>query len=81
MNMENQNYWKARREQREQEEKHFRENLIESVMKEYGFNEAVAILVVNKGWEDGHHAGYAEVQTMTSITADFVDEVLKASKQ
>ena len=78
--MENQD-WKALREQRKQQEKEFRDNLIKEIMQDYGFNQAIAERVAYKGWEDGHYAGFNEVRTQTQIAADFAEEILKASKE
>ena len=49
----------AAREQRRKELKQFRENLfreslIEKIVNEYGFSNAIAKACVDKGWEDGH---------------------------
>ena len=69
------------REQRRQEEKQFRENLVKEIMSDYGFNKEVAEEVVSKGWEDGHYAGYSEVRTCSHIAAEFAEKVINASKQ
>ena len=67
----------AARKQRRKETQQFRENLIEKIVNEYGFSNAIAKACVDKGWEDGHAYGYNEVRTQTQIAADFVEEILK----
>lgn len=72
----------AAREQRRKELKQFRENLfreslIEKIVNEYGFSNAIAKACVDKGWKDGQAYGYEEVRTQTQIAADFVYEIFK----
>lgn len=64
------------REQRRKEEQLFRENLVNRIATDYDFGKAIARVCVDKGWEDGHAAGYNEVQTQAEIAADFAEKIL-----
>lgn len=66
----------AAREQRRKEEQYFRENLVDRIATDYGFSLAIAKACVDKGWEDGHSAGYSEVRTQAEIAADFAEKIL-----
>jgi len=66
----------AAKEQRRKEEQQFREMLIDKIATDYGFSEEIAKACVDKGWEDGHSAGYSEVRAQTEITADFAEKIL-----
>ena len=63
-------------EQRRKEEQQFRENLVDKIATDYGFCSAIAKACVDKGWEDGHAAGYSEVRTQSEIAADFAKKIL-----
>jgi hypothetical protein len=65
------------REQRRKAEQQFREILVDSITENYGFGEEIAKACVDKGWEDGHSAGYSEVRTQAEIAADFAEKILK----
>lgn len=64
------------REQRRKEEQHFRENLVDRIATDYDFGLAIAKACVDKGWEDGHAAGYSEVRAQSEIAADFAEKIL-----
>ena len=66
----------AAKEQRRKEEQQFREILIDSIEENYGFGEEIAKACVDKGWEDGHSAGYSEVRIKAEIAADFAEKIL-----
>ena len=70
----------AAKEQRRKEEQQFREILVGSIATNYGFGEEIAKLCVEKGWEDGHSAGYSEVRTQAEIAADFAEKILAIVK-
>lgn len=66
----------AAREQRRKEEQQYRESLVERIAIDYGFGKAIAKVCVDKGWEDGHSAGYSEVREQAEIAADFAEKIL-----
>lgn len=66
----------AAKEQRRKEEQQFREKLVDEIATYYGFSEEIAKACVDKGWEDGHSAGYSEVRAQTEIAADFAEKIL-----
>lgn len=66
----------AAREQRRKEEQQFREILVDSIATNYGFDEEIAKVCVDKGWEDGHASGYSEVRAQVEIAADFAEKIL-----
>jgi hypothetical protein len=66
----------AAREQRRKADQQFREILVDSISENYGFGEEIAKACVDKGWEDGHAAGYSEVRTQAEIAADFAKKIL-----
>ena len=70
----------AAREQRRKEEQQFRKILVDSIATNYGFGEEIAKACVDKGWEDGHAAGYSEVRTQAEIAADFAEKILAIVK-
>lgn len=67
----------AAKEQRRKAEQQFREILVDSIVENYGFSEEIAKACVDKGWEDGHSAGYSEVRTQAEIAADFAKKILE----
>jgi flagellar biosynthesis/type III secretory pathway protein FliH len=67
----------AAKEQLRKKEQQFREILVDSITENYGFGEEIAKACVDKGWEDGHSAGYIEVRTQAEIAADFAEKILK----
>lgn len=69
------------REQRRKEELLFRKNLADKIATDYGFGSAIAKACVDKGWEDGHSAGYSEVRAQTEIAADFAQKILSITAQ
>ena len=66
----------ASREQRRKAEQQFREKLVDEIATDYGFGEEIAKACVDKGWEDGHSAGYSEVRAQAEIAADFAEKIL-----
>lgn len=68
------------KEQRRKADQQFREKLVDEIATNYGFSEEIAKACVDKGWEDGHSAGYGEVRAQTEITADFVEKILTIIK-
>ena len=66
----------AEREQRRKADQQFREKLVDEIATEYDFGLAIAKACVDKGWEDGHAAGYSEVRTQAEIAADFAEKIL-----
>ena len=66
----------AAREQRRKAEQQFREKLVDEIATQYGFSEEIAKACVDKGWEDGHSAGYSEVRAQAEIAADFTEKIL-----
>lgn len=64
------------REQRRKADQQFREKLVDEIATEYDFGLAIAKACVDKGWEDGHSAGYSEVRTQAEIAADFAEKIL-----
>lgn len=70
----------AAKEQRRKEEQQFREKLVDEIATNYGFSEEIAKACVDKGWEDGHSAGYTEVRTQSEIAADFAEKILAINK-
>ena len=70
----------AAREQLRKKEQQFREILVDSIVENYGFSEEIAKACVDKGWEDGHAAGYSEVRTQAEIAADFAEKILAIVK-
>ena len=46
---------------------------------EFGFSEAVARVVFNEAYEDGHHAGYEEVASYAHSYGLFVEQVMDAA--
>lgn len=67
----------AARELRRKEEQQFREKLVDEIAADYGFCEEIAKVCVDKGWEDGHAAGYSEVRAQAEIAADFTEKILE----
>ena len=63
-------------EQRRKEDRQFREKLVYEIATDYGFGSAIAKVCVDKGWEDGHSAGYSEVRAQAEIAADFAEKIL-----
>ena len=70
----------AAREQLRKKEQQFREKLVDEIATDYGFGEEIAKACVDKGWEDGHAAGYTEVRTQAEISADFAEKILAIVK-
>ena len=66
----------AAREQRRKADQQFREKLVDEIATEYDFGLAIAKACVDKGWEDGHSAGYSEVRAQAEIAADFAEKIL-----
>ena len=66
----------AAKEQLRKKEQQFREILVDSIVENYGFSEEIAKACVDKGWEDGHSAGYSEVRAQAEIAADFAEKIL-----
>lgn len=66
----------AAKEQLRKKEQQYRESLVERIAIDYGFSEEIAKACVDKGWEDGHAAGYSEVRTQAEIAADFAEKIL-----
>lgn len=66
----------AAKEQRRKEEQQYRESLAERIAIDYGFGLVIAKACVDKGWEDGHSAGYSEVRAQAEIAADFAEKIL-----
>lgn len=64
------------KEQLRKKEQQFREILVDSIVENYGFSEEIAKACVDKGWEDGHAAGYSEVRVQAEIAADFTKKIL-----
>lgn len=64
------------KEQLRKKEQQFREILVDSIVENYGFSEEIAKACVDKGWEDGHSAGYSEVRTHAEIAADFTKKII-----
>lgn len=62
--------------QRRKADQQFREKLVDEIATNYGFSEEIAKACVDKGWEDGHSAGYTEVRTQAEIAADFAVKIL-----
>ena len=50
---------------------------LEEIVNDYGFGLAIAKACVDKGYEEGHYAGYNEVRTQSQIAADFAEEILR----
>ena len=69
------------RELKRKEDRQFRENLIEEIVKEYYFNRAIAKACVDKGWENGHAYGYSEVRIQSQIAADFAEQIITINKE
>lgn len=69
-------FYLAAKEQRRKAEQQFREKLVDEIVSEYGFGEEIAKACVDKGWEDGHSAGYGEVRAQAEISADFAEKIL-----
>jgi flagellar biosynthesis/type III secretory pathway protein FliH len=65
------------REQRRKADQQFREKLVDEIATEYDFGLSIAKACVDKGWEDGHSAGYSEVRAQAEIAADFAEKILK----
>lgn len=63
-------------EQRRKADKQFREKLVDEIATDYEFCPAIAKACVDKGWEDGHAAGYSEVRAQAEIAADFAKKIL-----
>lgn len=70
----------AAKEQLRKKEQQFREILVDSISENYGFGEEIAKACVDKGWEDGHSAGYSEVRIKAEIAADFAEKILAIVK-
>ena len=66
----------AAREQRRKADQQFREKLVDEIATDYGFGEEIAKACVDKGWEDGHSAGYTEVRTQSEIAAYFAEKII-----
>ena len=66
----------AAKEQRRKADQQFREILVDSISENYDFDEEIAKACVDKGWEDGHSAGYSEVRTQAEIAADFAEKII-----
>lgn len=64
------------REQRCKADQQFREKLVDEIATEYDFGLAIAKACVDKGWEDGHSAGYSEVRAQAEIASDFAEKIL-----
>ena len=70
----------AAREQRRKADQQFREKLVDEIATNYGFGEEIAKACVDKGWEDGHYAGYSEVRGQAEIAADFAEKIIAIIK-
>lgn len=70
----------AAKEQRRKADQQFREKLVDEIATDYGFSEEIAKECVDKGWEDGHSAGYSEVRVQAEIAADFAEKILTIIK-
>ena len=66
----------AEREQRRKADQQFREKLVDEIATDYDFGLAIAKACVDKGWEDGHAAGYSEVRAQAEIAANFAEKIL-----
>ena len=64
------------KEQRRKADQQFREKLVDEIATYYEFGSAIAKACVDKGWEDGHSAGYSEVRAQAEIAADFAEKIL-----
>ena len=60
------------------EENKFLEQTIERIKKEYGFNETISKIILEKAWEEGHAYGYHEVNLHIDELAEMVEKIIKA---
>ena len=60
------------------EENKFLELALESIKKEYGFNETISKIILEKAWEEGHAYGYKEVLLHIEELAEMVEKIIKA---
>lgn len=60
------------------EENKFLEQALESIKKEYGFNETISKIILEKSWQEGHAYGYHEVNLHIDELAEMVEKIIKA---
>ena len=60
------------------EDNKFLEQTLESIKNEYGFNETISKIILEKAWEEGHAYGYHEVNLHIDELAEMVEKIIKA---
>ena len=60
------------------EDNKFIEQTLERIKKEYGFNETISKIILEKAWEEGHAYGYHEVNLYIDELAEMVEKIIKA---
>lgn len=60
------------------EDKKFLKEALESIKQEYGFNDTISKLILDKAWEDGHAYGYNEVNLHIDELAEMVEKIIKS---
>ena len=60
------------------EENKFLEQALERIKKEYGFNETISKIILEKAWQEGHAYGYHEVKLHIEELAEMVEKIIKA---
>ena len=60
------------------EDNKFLEQTLERIKKEYGFNETISKIILEKAWEEGHAYGYHEVNLHIDELSEMVEKIIKA---
>lgn len=60
------------------EDNKFLEQTLERIKKEYGFNETISKIILEKAWQEGHAYGYNEVNLHIEELAEMVEKIIKA---
>ena len=69
---------KEARERQCEEEQNFRDELTKTIYENYNiYPREVAVLIVDRAWDEAHSYGYDEVTSKAHDIADFVEKVTK----
>ena len=60
------------------EDNKFLEQTLARIKKEYGFNETISEIILEKAWQEGHAYGYNEVNLHIEELAEMVEKIIKA---
>jgi hypothetical protein len=69
------------RARKEQEQHDWRDNLANSLLKNYNIGcKEIAVMIVDRAWEDGHSYGYNEVSWKAEDLAEFIEKIRKIDR-